>query len=395
VTAFGAFGILLSFLSMAIVWRQLTINRLLVCTLLMILHIFAAVDYYQFSLTAVADSSQYYFDYYHLSTHRFELGTVGLLNLVQVLKSNGATYLDCFMLFQVFGFAGMMIMVRVFQDIEAYVQVPEGRSYLILLFLPTLNFWTAAIGKDAPLFFAISLCTFAMLSLRKRLFLFCLSLSVMVLFRAHIALMAATALAGAAIFERSVSTGRKLALFAFALLGIWFTAGAVQTTFGVDATSVSDVSDFLNTHNGINATQGGTTAMGDAPIPVRVVSLLFRPLFFDAHGLMGIVPSFENVGVIIAFIYVIVHWRDVALLARRVFFIRFALFFAFMILLGLTLIYYNVGLGLRERIMSFPMIFSLLVALWSMRRKRAAPPVQQMHPSLLVGDNRNRAVPGM
>ena len=394
-TPFGALGILLSLLSMTIVWRQLTINRLLICTVLMTIHIAAAVYYYQFSLTAVADSSQYYFDYYHLSTDRFELGTVGLLNFVQMLKRNGATYLDCFLLFQVFGFAGMMILVRVFQEIEAYLQVPNSRGYLILLFLPTMNFWTAAIGKDAPLFFAISLCAFAMLRLRKRFFLFCLSLGVMVLFRAHIALMAATALAGAAIFERSVSSGRKLALLAFALAGIWFTAGAVRSTFGVDATSVSDVSDFLTTRNGINAVQGGSTAMGDAPIPLRVVSLLFRPFFFDAQGLMGIVPSFENVGVIIAFIYVVLHWRDLALLARRVFFIRFALFFAFMILLGLTLIYYNVGLGLRERIMSFPMIFSALVALWSMRRKRAAPPVRQMHPSLLVGDNRNRAVPGM
>ena len=394
-TAFGAFGILLSLLSMGIVWRQLTISRLLICTMLMILHIGAAVDYYQFSLGAVADSSQYYYDYYHMATDDFRLGTIGLLNFVQMLKSHGASYLDCFMLFQVFGFAGMMILVRVFQEIEAYVQAPDSRGYLILLFLPTMNFWTAAIGKDAPLFFAISLCTFAMLSLRKRLFLFCLSLGVMVLFRAHIALMAATALAGAAIFERSVSSGRKMALIAFAFAGIWLSAGAVQSTFGVDATSVSDVSDFLSTRNDINASQGGSTAMGDAPIPLRVVSLLFRPFFFDAHGLMGIVPSFENVGVIIAFIYVGLHWRDLALLARRVFFIRFALFFAFMILLGLTLIYYNVGLGLRERIMTFPMIFSMLVALWSLRRKQTAHPVRQTHPSLLVGDNRNRAVPGM
>ena len=394
-TAFGAFGILLSLLSMTIVWRQLTINRLLICTLLMIIHLAAAVDYYEFSLNAVADSSSYYFDYFHMATDRFQLGTVGLLNFVQWLKRNGATYLDCFLLFQVFGFAGMMILVRVFQEIEAYVQVPDSRGYLILLFLPTMNFWTAAIGKDAPLFFAISLCTFAMLSLRKRVFLFCLSLGIMVLFRAHIALMAATALAGAAIFERSVSTGRKIGLIAFALAGVWFTAGAVQSTFGVDATSVSDVSDFLSARNDVSAGVGGTTALGDASIPVRVVSLLFRPFFFDAHGLMGIVPSFENVGVIIAFIYVAIHWRDLLLLARRVFFVRFALFFAFMILLGLTLIYYNVGLGLRERIMSFPMILSVLVALWSMRRKSAAPPVPQMHPSLLVRDNRNRAVPGI
>jgi hypothetical protein len=36
----------------------------------------------------------------------------------------------------------------------------------------------------------------------------------------------------------------------------------------------------------------------------------------------------------------------------------------------LTLVYYNVGLGLRERVMAYPMIFSTLVALWSLREKR-------------------------
>lgn len=394
-TAFGAFGIILSFLSMTIVWKQLTINRLLICTLLMIVHIGAAVEYYQFSLTAIADSNTYYYDYYNMATDSLKLGTRGLLNLVQMLKAAGASYLDCFLIFQLFGFAGMMILVRVFQEIEAYVQAPDSRGYLFLLFLPTMNFWTAAVGKDPPLFFAISLCTFAMLSFRKRILLFCLSLGIMILFRAHIALMAVTALAAAAIFERSVSTGRKIGLITFALAGMWFTAGAVETSIGVDATSVSDVSDFLNQHNDLGATQTGTTSVGSASLPLRLLSLLFRPLFFDAHGIMGVLPSFENVAVIIAFIYVALHWRDLALLARRVFFIRFALFFASMIVFGLTLVYYNVGLGLRERIMAFPMVFSVLVALWSMRRKRPARTLPPAHPSLLVGDNRNRAVPGM
>jgi hypothetical protein len=34
----------------------------------------------------------------------------------------------------------------------------------------------------------------------------------------------------------------------------------------------------------------------DAPFPIRVLSLLFRPFFFDANDILGIVVSIENAG---------------------------------------------------------------------------------------------------
>ena len=88
--------------------------------------------------------------------------------------------------------------------------------------------------------------------------------------------------------------------------------------------------------------------------------------------MLGIIASFENVAFIIAVLYIIANWRDAVYLTRRVPFVRFVLIFAFILLFALTLVYYNVGLGLRERVMAYPMIYAFLVSLVVGARKAEA-----------------------
>ena len=336
----------------------------------------------------------YYFDPYGFANAPWGLSTQFVIKLCQVLRVDfGASYLDCFLLFQSVGFAGIMILVRVFDEIETKVGVREHRGYWPLLFLPSVNFWTSAIGKDGPVFFGISLCVWASLNLRKRFVYFCISLALVAAFRAHIALMAVASFAAATFFGSSISFGRKAGLLALAVVGIIVTSGAVESSLGVDPTSPSSVAAFLNDQNDVFSNTVGTTSLGNASYGLRIVSLLFRPFFVDAHGMLGMVASFENIGVLIGVLYFLTHRRDFMLLFRRVPFIRFAAIFAFVILLSLTLVYYNVGLGLRERIMAYPMIFSILVALWSLREKHKLEAASQRPDRLLATARTNNALP--
>jgi len=389
----GLIGFVISLLAIGFAWKNVTPYRLMISAFLLAFHIFSTYYYYLYSQTIVADASSYYFDPYGLYTDSFAFGTILVVNICHFLRYQwSATYLDCFILFQSVGFAGIMVMVHVFSDIETNISGTVRRNYIGLLFLPSVNFWTSAIGKDAPLFFGVSLCVFAMLNLRKRFLHFCIALGVMVLFRAHIALMAVMALGLATLFEGGIGRGRKFGLLALASVGFFLLIGPVKSTITVDVTDISSVSDFLQTRNNIYATVGGSTAMGNASFELRLISLLFRPFFFDAQGFLGVVASIENLGVVLAFIYMFARWRDLLLLVRRVFFVRFVLFYAVILLFGLVAVYYNVGLGLRERVMAYPMIFSLLVALWSMRQERKIQAVAGPRPSLMVGSNPNRAL---
>ena len=58
-------------------------------------------------------------------------------------------------------------------------------------------------------------------------------------------------------------------------------------------------------------------------------------------------------------------------MVREVYFARFSLFFTCILFVMLSLLYYNVGLGLRQRAMAFPALFSLFVAQYLVQRQRA------------------------
>jgi hypothetical protein len=394
VTAISIVALLISIAAIGFSWSRSTITRLTICTILLFVHIAASLYYYLYSQAAAADSSMYYFDPYGFANAPWGLSTQFVIKLCQLLKVDfGASYLDCFLLFQSVGFAGIMIMARVFDEIETSIGVPERRGYWALLFLPSVSFWTAAIGKDAPVFFAISLCVWAALNLRKRYVYFCISLALMAALRAHIGLMAAVAFGAATFFGSSISLGRKAGLLVVALVGIFLTGGAVENSLGVDPTSVSSVTNFLDDQNAVFSNVVGTTSLGNAPYPLRVVSLLFRPFFIDAHGILAMVASLENVGVLIAVLYILTHRRDLTLLFRRVLFIRFVVIFAFIVLFSLTLVYYNIGLGLRQRIMAYPMIFSILVAMWSLREKHKLEAAPQLPSRLMSAARTNNALP--
>lgn len=387
-------ALLMSLAAMGFAWKGMTSNRLLVLTALLVVHLLASIYYYNYVQKSLADTAFYYFDPYHFANQPFGLSTVLVTKLVHFLKVKfDATYLDCFLVFQSFGFFGIALLLSVFIEIEASIGVALRREYLSLLFLPTLNFWTSGIGKDAPIFFALSLSVWAALQFRKRFLFFCLALGIMVLFRAHIALMAVTALAAAAFFDPLISFGRKVALLSVAFAGIILIVGPTQRTIDLDVTSISSVTTFLTEHSAGGAMVAGTTSVGHASFAVRLLSLLFRPFFFDAAGVLGMITSVENVCIVFVSLDLIAHWKDVAHLARRVFFLRFVMLFALILLISLTLVYYNVGLGLRQRVMAYPMIFSVLVALWSVRRTHVSEPAQRSTRGLMVQGSPNTASP--
>jgi hypothetical protein len=252
-------------------------------------------------------------------------------------------------------------------EIQERAKVPVEKDYFVLLALPSLSFWTSAIGKDAPLFFSTALCLWSMMDLRRRILFFVLSLGVMVLFRPYIALIASASLAVAAILGRGASGGRKIGLLVVAIVGVFLVAGPVRSTFGVDVSSADSITAFFDRQSKV-VEEWGTLA--GASFPERLFSLLFRPFFFDANGALGLVASAENVVFLLGFVYILTRRRDLFQLAKNILFVRFALVFAVALLLSLTLAYYNVGLGLRQRVMAYPMLFSMFVMLWSIPRER-------------------------
>lgn len=375
-TAVSLFGILLNLMILPFAFVQKSRQRLAIFMLLLIMHVAASVAYYLYAQTTSADSSLYYDPPQILTDLPTGLGTMFVIRLTQWIKSaTGGSFLDLFLIFQAFGFWGIILLMRTLEEISLELGQKQPAITFLMLFLPGLHFWTSAIGKDSALFFGASFAVWAAMHLRARFIQFGLAVFVIMLFRPHIALIAVIALAGAATLDRRAKGYVKLLLLAAASVGAIVVAGTVQTSLNVDVGSAESVGDFFARQSEIAGRMAGGSAVVGAAYPIRLVSLLFRPLFVDAGGAFGLIASFENLFMLFIFGSLLTSFRESLRLAREVFFLRFALFFAVALMLLLALVYYNVGLGLRQRAMYMPGLLTFFAALVAVRRPRSTHPV--------------------
>lgn len=376
-TIVGVFGILLGLLGIKFAFIQRTRTRMTVFVLLFLAQVGTGFFYYVFAQTNTTDSPLYYYDEYGFYGQGFALNTGFVIYLVQTMKYLfGGTYLDYFLVFQGFGFWATVFMMRIFEEASLELGVEQPKWTYLLLFLPSLHFWTASIGKDGPLVFASAMAVWAAMRIWKRLIVFGLAILVMLLFRPHIALVAMGAASMAALVDTKSRASVRIVLLTAALLATWVLSSTVQSTFSVDVTSAESLSDFFATQSDSVQTMITDSEVISASYPVNLVSLLFRPFFFDSEGLLGSIASLENVLMVIMVGTILVRFGDSWKLARSVFFLRFAIIYTAVLVLLLAYVYYNVGLGLRQRSMFLPPLMSFFVVLLYLKPARRQVPVE-------------------
>lgn len=335
---------------------------------LFVVHLVGMFVYYAYVQSQGGDSELYYYDELDFYNRGFALGTGVMIYFVQFLKETiGGTYLDYFLMFQTIGFAGIALLLRVFEEISLGLETEQRPLALLLLFLPSLQFWTCAIGKDAPLFFATALSLWAAINFRRRYLALALAIGLMVLVRPHIALVAVAATAIALLFDRSFSRWTRTGLLAVAVVAGAFAVVTIQSALRLDLTDADSISTFLEARDSVAQSAAGGNTSVQGSFFVRLFSLLFRPFFFDVEDLFGYIASVENAILLLIFSVILFRLPTVLILVRRSPFIRYAVTLSVGIAIVLALSYYNVGLGLRQRTMFLPGLLSLLVMLMAIR----------------------------
>ncbi|MDP8993384.1 MAG: hypothetical protein M3N07_00125 [Pseudomonadota bacterium] len=371
-TALGLIGIFLGALAFRLAFIGRTFGKILLLAAAYALHVAAAFVYYRRTEADIADTYGYYYDPMGMYGEGFGLGTQFIVFAVQSIKHMvGGTYLDYFFLFQALGYAGICLLMRVADEIYSELGLRMPPYLYLLLFVPSLHFWSSAVGKDAPFLFSAVLAIWSSMRLPQRLLGLVAALLLMLLIRPHIFLVAVAALALAAMAGRGVRAHVRVALFVAASAGVAFAISAVQETFNIDVTSSESVMQQLERREGVLQTEDAGNTSVNAAYPVRLLSLLFRPLFFDAQGLFGLISSMENLAILLLVSVILFRIRFVAALVRNIVYIRFTVIFTLMLILFLALAYYNVGLGLRQKwTMVMPGLFVVLITLLCAQARR-------------------------
>jgi hypothetical protein len=350
-------------------------GRLFLFLLLLLAHLGASVAYYLYAQEFGGDVRMYYNDTYGIYGRGSGLSTVFVVNLVQFLKEYlGGSFLDYFLLFQAMGFWGIIFVLRTFDDIHDELGQPRYSRIYLLLFLPGIHFWTSAIGKDAPLFLGVAMCVWAGVRLLTRWPIFVGGLAVAMLFRPHITLIALVALALTVLLGRNTRLITRFALLAVTVVGIGSVAGLVSSTFnGLNLSNADQMSEFIETKSSVSEESGGDMSIIGASFPVKLFSLLFRPFFVDANGLLGYIASLENVVLLIMILLLLRRAPTAYSVAQGALFARFAFIFFVLLTLLLAMVNYNVGLGLRQKMMMMPALLAFVAALLAVRAARLHP----------------------
>lgn len=371
-TAFGLLGILLSIAGFRFARATESRSRMVLFVLLLLAHVGASIAYYVYAQEFGGDVKLYYNDPFGVYGQFTGVSTIFIINFVQFLKEYfGGSFLDYFLLFQAMGFWGILFVLRTFDDIHEELGQPTFNRVYLLLFLPGLHFWTSAIGKDAPIFLGVAMCVWAAFRLQSRYLFFCAGLALGLLVRPHITLIALMALAMTVLLIRNTSLITRVALLAVVVIGIGSVAGLVQDSFyGLNITNTDSVTEFIETKSSVSEESGGDLSIINASFPVKLISLLFRPFFVDATGLLGYIASLENVVLLLVFVTLVWRFGTSLAVARAALFTRFCAFFFVMLTILLAMVNYNVGLGLRQKMMMMPALLVFLAAMLAVRTAR-------------------------
>ena len=372
-TALGALGILIGFFAWRFAFVNRTRARVAIFGALYVFHLLCTIAFYLYAQNNVSDSMGYYLDPGNFAAQGFGLTTQLIYWLVQGLKGMfGGTYLDFCLLFQNFGFFAVVLLMRAFEEVYEGLGVEQPLWTYFLLFLPGLHFWTCTVGKDGIVMMGVCMALWGALDMRKRFLWIAIGLALVLVIRPHIAIVSGAAVAATLLFDRSISWGLR-ALLMFAAIGaVAVAVVTLRSTYQIDVTSADSVSDYFAAHEA--ATQGTSEAGNTAVYGnffVKLFSLLFRPFFLDAGGAMGYGSSLENLILMLVIAVPLFRFRMTIAAAARVPFVRFAFFHAILVATMLAMVYYNVGLGLRQKVMFVPALLLLAVTVAAVRNARA------------------------
>lgn len=221
----------------------------------------------------------------------------------------GPTKLGGFVIFAFIGFIGQWLFYRAFR--MAMPEADHRRYALLVLFLPTMLFWSASIGKDTWMLVNLGIATYGasrmLVHRRGGLTTFVIGIGLAAIVRPHVALMLFLGVSVAYGIRRPTRRTvfgplpKVIGLATLVLVGS-FLLNRVEDQLGVDELQQGGFEQALS-NTSRRTDQGGSTfepvAVTD---PIRygwaVVTVLFRPFPYEAANPQAMLASLEGMAML-------------------------------------------------------------------------------------------------
>jgi len=328
---------------------------------LYIWHSFFSIVYAYLSLTMPSDTTLYYTSSLNLLPD-FNLGTNVVIYLTAIFTSNlGLSYLGVFLVFNIFGTIGLLAV-----DASLRHATDNKSNFikflaLLIVLLPSMNFWTSSIGKDSIAFMSTGLVLWASIDLKKNIKLIIFAFVCMFLVRPHISAVMIFAFAFSLLISKTLSPFKRIFFITISLFSIILMLPIVLEYIGFrEVVSADLVKDFISIRQGFNLIGGGGIDISSMPLLLKLFTYCFRPLPYEAHSFLSFLSSIDNVILLIVFT---LSLFSAVISKGKMFSLSdskenrwFLLFFALTVLVISSVTTSNLGISLRQKWMFMPIL---------------------------------------
>ncbi|MDP4545697.1 hypothetical protein Q8P09_11485 [Psychrobacter faecalis] len=331
-------------------------NDVVIIICIFLWHTFFSFYYWYYTLHNIADSLLY-FSKTSNSILNFSPGTRFTETLTYIvtyfLKSN---YLNTTLVFNIFGSLGLVFF---YLSLKRFFNV-LGNYWIIIIFIPSISFWSSGIGKDSVAF--LSVCLFLYSIVESKRFKVSLTSAFLLMFmvRPHIAAVMLVSYVVYFIVNAKSHIIIKLLILPIIFVGIIFALSFVQEYVGLENASLSSIGDYVDKRQSYNLSGGSSLDIASMSYPMQMFTYIFRPLPFEAHSLLALVTSLENTLFLFIFLY---------LLYRSKFNIKYFIqdknlwlfIYVFLSCTILSITTANLGIATRQKWMFMPVLIYLLL----------------------------------
>lgn len=358
-------------------WLQVSARHAMA---LYVWHTFFCLVYIWYSLNNPADSLKYFLDSLHWDSGPMLGGRSVIFVNSLLTQFFGLSYGGCFFVFNIFGSIGLIAFSAAIRAMLWNKSRWLRGMIIILPFLPGFSFWTTAIGKDSIAFFGVGLICWAAASPYRRFPTIVIGFAALLTVRPHMAAVLLAALSFAFLLASKLHLARKLLISAI-LVPTTITVFAFSLSYvGLDSLSVDRVDAFVDQRQAYNTQGGSSVDIASSSPPMRLFMYAFRPLFFDAGGVFGLVVSLENLVlfvIFLSFLSGLIRRRSNLTRFQKVFFFLYAAI-SWIVLANTTA---NLGIAIRQKTMFTPMLLLIMLSYMSSKRLSRGNATQSKAPT--------------
>ncbi|AXY78676.1 hypothetical protein D3H65_16870 [Paraflavitalea soli] len=201
------------------------------------------------------------------------------------------------MLFAWMGYWGFVFFYITFKENIRFHHSLKGIALIsLIVFLPNMHYWTASLGKGSIIFLGLGMTMYGLSRLKSRKIALLIGLLIVYHVRPHVFfLMGMGILAGLVTAREKVPLYQKLIVFAGVGVAVFFLYDDVMAFANLDSENLFESFDQLSSHRSVELAKAGSGIdISGYPLPLKLFTFWFRPLFIDAPGPIGIIVSFEN-----------------------------------------------------------------------------------------------------